>query len=489
MKQKRILFLTNAELGQANVHLAVLQWLQSNAADVDLHLSSFPALQPSVNALNETASPNAQVTFHELSGPTWKESLFYRPEHQWQEICSLPPNVWSVSRAAPLMPRVACPWSADELLDLIMQVKKVVQTVDADLVMVDNLFTPAVTVCYDIKPRWSILSPNTYREFILGKQPRYESFWKHPPTASFIPYPVPLYLIPVALYYQREWRKNPHSDYIHSVAMSIWEKTEIYYSDWGRISFDPPEGLKVFLPSNSTVDFPFSVVPEHYVSCGPIVRSAPPLKESDVELDAWIRQRSTVYINLGTHFLYDDSGTMSLAASIKALLDAATEAGRDIQVLWKLNKGVNSDGDYAPLHQKIGYHDRVRIVDWLLAEPISILTSGSVICSVNHGGANSYFEAVSAGVPQVVLPVWFDTYDFARRVEYFGIGKIGNYHNAPRCSESELSPMLKQVVLGKRAEIMRSKAAAMAEACKANGDGCAVAAQGILNLALSAAEA
>ncbi|EXU97601.1 UDPGT family protein [Metarhizium robertsii] len=454
MKQKRILFLTNAELGQANVHLAVLQWLQSNAADVDLHLSSFPALQPSVNALNETASPNAQVTFHELSGPTWKECLFYRPEHQWQEICSLPPTVWSVSRAAPLMPRVACPWSADELLDLIMQVKKVVQTVDADLVMVDNLFTPAVTVCYDIKPRWSILSPNTYREFILGKQPRYESFWKHPP-----------------------------------VAMSIWEKTEIYYSDWGRISFDPPEGLKVFLPSNSTVDFPFSVVPEHYVSCGPMVRSAPPLKESDAELDAWIRQRSTVYINLGTHFLYDDSGTMSLAASIKSLLDAATEAGQDIQVLWKLNKGDKSGGDYAPLHQKIGYHDRVRIVDWLLAEPISILTSGAVICSVNHGGANSYFEAVSAGVPQVVLPVWFDTYDFARRVEYFGIGKIGNYHSAPKCSESELSPILKQVVLGRRAEIMRSKAAAMAEACKTNGDGCAVAAQGILNLALSAAEA
>ena len=40
------------------------------------------------------------------------------------------------------------------------------------------------------------------------------------------------------------------------------------------------------------------------------------------------------------------------------------------------------------------WESHVRITDWLIAEPISILKSGGIVCSVNHGGANSYFEAV-----------------------------------------------------------------------------------------------
>lgn len=180
METQRLLFLTNAELGQANVHLAVTEWLQTHAPHVELHVCSFASLRPAF-AARSGHDGKGNVHFHELSGPTWKQCLFHRPEHQWQEICSLPPTVWSASRAAPLMPRVVLPWNADELVDLTLQVKGVVQSVDADLVVVDNLFTPGITVCYNLKPRWCVLSPNTYREFILGCQPRYEAAWKHPP--------------------------------------------------------------------------------------------------------------------------------------------------------------------------------------------------------------------------------------------------------------------------------------------------------------------
>ncbi len=182
MDKQRLLFLTNAELGQANVHLAVLEWLQANEANVELHICSFASLRPAVTALNDAGHAKGRdVTFHEVSGPTWKECLFNRPEHQWREICALPPTVWSVSRAAPLMPRVVLPWNGDELIDLTLQVKGIVKSVEPDLVIVDNLFTPGITVCYDVKPKWCVLSPNTYREFILPYQPRYEQFWKHPP--------------------------------------------------------------------------------------------------------------------------------------------------------------------------------------------------------------------------------------------------------------------------------------------------------------------
>lgn len=85
-----------------------------------------------------------------------------------------------------------------------------------------------------------------------------------------------------------------------------------------------------------------------------------------------------------------------------------------------------------------------------------------------------------------MLPVWFDTYDFARRVEYFGIGKIGNYGSAPKCAEEELAPILAQVVLGDCATKMREKAAMMAAKCAMNGTGCEMAACGIINLVTDA---
>jgi hypothetical protein len=36
----------------------------------------------------------------------------------------------------------------------------------------------------------------------------------------------------------------------------------------------------------------------------------------------------------------------------------------------------------------------VRIESWLKAEPGAIIESGHVICSVNHGGANSWNEGI-----------------------------------------------------------------------------------------------
>lgn len=216
-------------------------------------------------------------------------------------------------------------------------------------------------------------------------------------TSSFIPYPVPFYMIPAALYHQLQWLKNAKSSWIHENAVYLWEKTKISYSDWGRLQYDPPEDVKIFLPSNSVVDFPFSNVPNHIVSCGPIIRSSAPLEQADPKLAAWLARRPTVYINLGTHVLYDDDTSLNLAGAIKSLLAAAADQGQDLQVLWKVNRGkTDNEIDYSHLYKEAcngNEKQELLIVDWLLAEPSSVLNSGHVICSVNHGGANSYFEA------------------------------------------------------------------------------------------------
>lgn len=51
-----------------------------------------------------------------------------------------------------------------------------------------------------------------------------------------------------------------------------------------------------------------------------------------------------------------------------------------------------------------------------------------------------------AGVPQVILPVWWDTYDFAVRAEWLNIGIWGNRKAAPKVGGSEFGKALVKVI-------------------------------------------
>jgi hypothetical protein len=77
----------------------------------------------------------------------------------------------------------------------------------------------------------------------------------------------------------------------------------------------------------------------------------------------------------------------------------------DIQVLWKIQKRYSYEEikfqDYGAPDEAINEilaaelaSDQVRIVNWLKADPVSILGSGHIICSVHHGGSNTYHEAI-----------------------------------------------------------------------------------------------
>jgi UDP:flavonoid glycosyltransferase YjiC (YdhE family) len=86
-----------------------------------------------------------------------------------------------------------------------------------------------------------------------------------------------------------------------------------------------------------------------------------------------------------------------------------------------------------------------------------------------------------AGVPQVVLPLWSDTYDFARRAEAKGIGRWGNVRSLPRWSSSELGSVLVDVALD-RSEIFTAKARMAAEKSRQHGEGRDLAADALLRL-------
>ena len=110
-------------------------------------------------------------------------------------------------------------------------------------------------------------------------------------------------------------------------------------------------------------------------------------------------------INLGSHIRMDKAMASEFAQGLKVLLDSMPE----VQVLWKLknsgglciqrNAKLESDGDHvrAGSLEKIEKEiasGRVRVQEWLSVDPIAVLQSGYVACSVHHGGSNSFHEAL-----------------------------------------------------------------------------------------------
>lgn len=197
--------------------------------------------------------------------------------------------------------------------------------------------------------------------------------------------------------------------------------------------------------------------------CGPILLASLPVAEVDPDLAMWLQARSggTVLVNLGTLNVSDAAYALEMAKGLKRLLDAQPE----IQVLWKIKTSTALSSEIAILLSDALAKDRIRIFSWLKADPLSILSTGNVILSVHHGGSNTWHEAVSFGIPQVVLPLWFDTYDFAARTEYLRLGIWGNKKHAPDVEERELgSAMI--LAVGEAGRLMRDNARLLGEEVK-----------------------
>ncbi len=84
------------------------------------------------------------------------------------------------------------------------------------------------------------------------------------------------------------------------------------------------------------------------------------------------------------------------------------------------------------------------------------------------------------GTPQLALPVWIDTYEYAERARHLGIGLIGNVGVAPGVESTQLGSKLLQVI---NDETIKKKAAEVGLACKRRGEGREIAAAEIVQWA------
>jgi hypothetical protein len=141
-------------------------------------------------------------------------------------------------------------------------------------------------------------------------------------------------------------------------------------------------------PSLPEMDRDFKTYPSNVVLCGPILLPSSGSLDADIGMRSWLSRLPTVLINPGTLATFDISWVEQTAFAIRRTM----HQHNDFQVLWK----VKLDAEAQKLVQNaIGaeFMKRVRIEEWLATEPAELVKSGHVICSVHHGGANTFYEA------------------------------------------------------------------------------------------------
>ena len=214
-------------------------------------------------------------------------------------------------------------------------------------------------------------------------------------------YPVPWYLTPLNVYYVLYTAKAFWADsHRHEVEQYLALYTGATLRTPVDLLLHRPPGLKILVSTLPELDFPL-VIPPHVSPCGPIVRSAPAVLETDPELESWLAGAPTIYINLGSICMVTEDQAVELALALRTVLDSFRQepSAPPLQILWKLKKcgtyTVLDTGDriYGILGTEIDA-DVVRIVDWITSEPVAILKTGHVACSIHHGGANSFNEAI-----------------------------------------------------------------------------------------------
>ncbi|KAL4820097.1 hypothetical protein BDW67DRAFT_172886 [Aspergillus spinulosporus] len=469
MAKPAVLFVTNTELGQATVVLSVAyEFLIRQSHNV--HIASFPQLESEVSKLNAQAAratqlqpSSATAIFHILPGRTMFEAAMSRggssssSSSSWFNAHNI--GFFGAPQAYTMLCGVMVPWTGDEYIAVYRRCVEIIKEVQPRIVVIEPICAQAIDACQTLGCKYAILSPNTAKDHVV--QPMLGNLWKFPVLCSGYSFPLPWkHILPNAILAICAGLTFANSHVIK--AIDERRHAEGITGPYPVMASLAKNQTPLLIASRPEIDFP-CFLPDSIASCGPILRPCDPIEEGCPELAEWLSRGPTVLVNLGSNVCFDRDQTSKFADGLRMLLDARP----DVQVLWKLkpNRKVES-AFWIPEAMEEIFDEvlagRVRIEEWLPVEPICILGSGQICCMVHHGGANSYNEAIQAGVPQIVLPVWFDTYDFAARVEYLGVGVWGSKTSAPAINGPELGKALLRVLHSKESSTIRDKAKTIA---------------------------
>lgn len=278
-------------------------------------------------------------------------------------------------------------WEWDDYLVIHERCAEIVKEVEPAMVVVDWAFHPALDMCRTQKVSFVLTVPIDLIHLLAMLQPSLRALWKYPAFCSGFPFPLPWHLVMVNIYllirlnivflFSSKLRVMARCKKAAGLAgnsvMALWRADEEY-----------------LCPSLPELESPSMLVPGNVTACGPIMVSTRPVGERDFELARWLQRHRTILVNLGSHIVSESSDALELAKAITVIVNRH----HDVQVLWKLKSAVTGELK-ALLGPELKKTGRVKIESWLEPDPVSLLRSGHVACSVHHGGANSFYEATA----------------------------------------------------------------------------------------------
>lgn len=191
VQPRKILLITNEDRGQANAFLAASHALLQEDPDLEVHLASFPGLQKEVTSTSlqsqRTVAGVKPIVFHPIKGLAMAEGVKNYFRARRIPMKGLLPVSYSsrlgflnTLRAIRDTIPVLVPYDGPQLVAIFSSLVDIIKEVDADLVVVDSLMTPALTACSHLDVRFACLSPNAIKDFSLRSQPHGAGLWKYP---------------------------------------------------------------------------------------------------------------------------------------------------------------------------------------------------------------------------------------------------------------------------------------------------------------------
>ncbi len=156
----------------------------------------------------------------------------------------------------------------------------------------------------------------------------------------------------------------------------------------------------------------------------------------DVEVAEWLdgSDQPVVYVSLGSF--------LSVRADVLARV---AEALRGLDVRVALASGSTSRAELGPVPDS-----------WLVRDVLPQVTLlGRASLAVSHGGNNSVTEALTAGVPLLLLPLSTDQFAGAAAVEDSGLGEALDPNAAPAAEIRDAAERLLALTAGRRARLGR----------------------------------
>ncbi|KAF7550147.1 hypothetical protein G7Z17_g5916 [Cylindrodendrum hubeiense] len=417
-KNNTILFVTSELYGLANVHLATAYALLESHPDAEVHYASFPKFASRVKRTSSQAqrfNPEAsEVIFHALNGRSYAEASPLAQSNGSEKMVHSP-GLKSAEGFCRILKLGLSPWPEDEYYDIYLSVRKLIDEINPAIVVLDMLLNPAVDATRDMHRAHAILTPNVLTGIAPAVQPGHKVLWKYPAIGSGYPFPVPWSLIPANIYLNFQTIRCALST-IGSDGRRANLKSPINLADVGN---ERDEG-------NDLVD--------------------------------WVKRAPTMMIALGSHYQYTEQQARVMVGAIQKVLRQT-----NVQVLWKVDLPDAVD-DSLLQNMDESLSGRFRAEKWLDVEPPSLLLMDTMVASVHHGGAGCFHDALSAGVPQIILPLWIDLYDFAQLVEYLGIGVWGCQDTSPHwTAECLADAFLKILESGEMSANMKQRAKGFGE--------------------------